>query len=395
MNRSKMVGLAVLCEPPAITVGVCGSAHALIDAICAGILFSLCQRGTLPWSEAGAAFVLYNVLAFGAQPLLGWVVDWSRQPRAAALLGGALVAGAAAVFNHWPLAAIVAAGLGNALFHLGAGSICLQLTPGRATAPGLFVAPGGLGLCLGTLLGLAGKFVAWPFVLLLTGLGGVLLWLPVPATPVAQRPTAREWKWTAVVLLLLLGCVGARSLVGFCVVLPWRSVVAMAISMALAAALGKALGGVLADRFGWGRITVAALALAAPLLAFGAKATVAPIAGLFLVNLTMAVTLAAVANLLPGRPALAFGLTCLALEMGAWPLTRPGADPAAFAQPWLVFGVTVGAAVALYAALRIAFMCLPARFYRLPDTALEMPPSADTRLTMPVGRVPCPGGAAL
>ncbi len=344
------------------TLTICGLAHAVVDAICAGILFGMCQRAALTWPETGVDFALYNLLAFGAQPLLGLVVDGSRKPRAVALLGGALVAAAAAVCDRWSLPAVVAAGVGNAFFHLGAGSICLQLTPGRATAPGLFVAPGALGLCLGTCLGQTGAFLAWPFILALAGLGVALVWLPLPAPARVQPPPAQAWKWTVVVLLLLLGCVGARSLVGFSLVLPWRSAFWLGLTMALAVALGKALGGVLADRWGWGRVAVAGLALAAPLLAFGADSPGLALAGLFLFNLPMAVTLAAVASLLPSRPALAFGLTCLALELGAWPVTQPGGGGGVFAEPWLVFGVILGAAAALQVALRSAFRRLPGFF---------------------------------
>jgi hypothetical protein len=69
---------------------------------------------------------------------------------------------------------------------------------------------------------------------------------------------------------------------------------------------------------------------------------------MFLLNLTMPVTLAAVADTLPGRPAFAFGLTCLALILGAF---------AAFTGPWLggewlVFCVTIASAFALYPTFR-------------------------------------------
>jgi hypothetical protein len=96
----------------AASLAVCGLAHAIIDALCAGILFTLCQRQALPLPEVGATFLLYNLLAFGAQPLLGVAVDRSGQPRLAALVGGVLVAGAAMTFGRWPLAALLASGCG-------------------------------------------------------------------------------------------------------------------------------------------------------------------------------------------------------------------------------------------------------------------------------------------
>jgi hypothetical protein len=102
--------------------------------------------------------------------------------------------------------------------------------------------------------------------------------------------------------------------------------------------------------------------VATPLLAFGADNAGAGLTGVFLVNLTMPVTLAAIANLLSGRPAFAFGLASLALELGALPVTNLVADAAVFSRPWIVFAALSGAAIALYLGLRLAFQYWPARF---------------------------------
>ena len=126
----------------AIQLALYGLAHAVVDAISAGVLFTIWQGAVVETAEASWLFLLYNLLAFGTQPLLGLIVDWSHRPRAAALVGGLVLAAATAGIGGWPRVAVCLVGVGNAVFHLGAGSICLNLTPGRATAPGLFVAPG-------------------------------------------------------------------------------------------------------------------------------------------------------------------------------------------------------------------------------------------------------------
>jgi len=331
---------------------VYGLAHAVVDALSAGVVITAWQEAALTsGAAAGTYFVLYNALAFGAQPLIGLLVDAARQPRTAAMIGCGLTAASAPLFAWQPWLAVVVIGLGNATFHLGAGSIALQLTPRRAAAPGIFVAPGAIGLFAGTLLGRAGTFVAWPFLLALACLGLAMVALPRPATPGARPP----WPPGVVVTLaLVLTCIAVRSLVGFAVVMPWKSPFPFAVAALVVVVLGKALGGVVADRVGWGRTAVGALALAAPLLAFGPNEAPAGSLGLFLVNLTMPVTLVATANLLPGRPAFAFGLSCLALEVGAWPVTQWSGDASAFGRPWAVFAMTAGAAVALYLSLRRA-----------------------------------------
>lgn len=338
-----------------------GATHAVVDAICAGMLISLWQRGDVGVAEAGSWFILYNILAFGIQPLLGLLVDGYHRPREAALAGCLVTAMAPFVGNHWPLCGVCLAGLGNAVFHLGAGSICLNLSPGRATAPGLFVAPGALGLYAGTELARRDMFVTWPFLLALALLcAGMVLSPPSVATPESrQRVFTRPAAW---VLTLILGCIAIRSLVGFGVDLPWKTGLPLALGLVLLVALGKSLGGVLADHFGWGRVAVGSLALATPLLAFGSTVAIPAMAGMFLINLTMPVTLAATANLLPGRPAFAFGLTCLALELGSWPVMLPLGIGDLCARPWVVFGLTFGAALALYSALKLAFRRLPDHF---------------------------------
>ena len=339
-----------------------GVAHAVVDAISAGALLTLWHLEILPLPEVGAYFILYNALAFGAQPLLGLVVDWTRKPRHAAIVGCGLTVAAAVLMAQWPMTGVIGIGIGNAVFHLGAGSIALNLTPGRAAAPGIFVAPGALGLFLGTHLGQAGSFVLWPFGLILAGLCMAMLVIPLPEMVYSRPKRSGERQWVAVMLVLVLGCVMLRSLVGFSVVTPWKSVLALAVTWTVAIALGKAVGGVLADRLGWGRIAVGTLMISAVMLAFGANVPAVAIAGMFLFNCTMPVTLAATANLFPGRPAFAFGLTCLALEIGAWRAIGPDGVPDMFGLPWVVFGMVFGSAVALYIALRIAFQRLPAWF---------------------------------
>lgn len=336
-----------------------GTAHAVVDTLCAGLLFSLWQRESVIALDAGALFLLYNLLAFASQPFLGLLVDASQRPRAAAIAGCLVTAAATLGGNAWPWLGVCLAGLGNAVFHLGAGSICLNLTPGRATAPGLFVAPGALGLFVGTALAQRGQFVAWPWVLVLG-----LLCAAIACQPVAKPPPhpGRFSIPAAGALGLILACIGIRSWVGFGVDLPWKSSFHLALALVLFVVLAKALGGVLADRLGWGRVAVGALVIATPLLAFGAASPGPAMVGMFLLNLTMPVTLAASANLLPGRPAFAFGLTCLALELGAWPTVCQLDWSPLFGQPWVVFAMTFGAAATLYLGLKAAFHRLPEKF---------------------------------
>jgi len=113
--------------------------------------------------------------------------------------------------------------------------------------------------------------------------------------------------------------IAVRAFVGSGLALPWKTEPLLLISLTAAVVLGKAAGGILADRFGRTVVGVGALCLAAPLLAMAPAWAAAGIAGALLMNMTMPVTLAATADLVPERPGFVFGLTCLALIAGGLP----------------------------------------------------------------------------
>ncbi len=151
------------------------------------------------------------------------------------------------------------------------------------------------------------------------------------------------------VVALLLAVVGVRAFVGLTLVLPWKSDLTLLALLTAGIVAGKATGGLLADRFGWRPVAVAALVASLPLLALGASSPAAGVAGVLLFNMTMPVTLAAVAAVLPrGNEGFSFGLTCLALFFGSAPSLMGW--PAASA-PWLLAALILPAAAALWFAL--------------------------------------------
>ena len=296
--------------------------HALVDATCAATLFAIVALGHTEARELVFLIVLYNVMAFATQPLWGLWVDTFKVPRHSAVLGMLLVA-ASTLFLQFPFPVAIMAGIGNALFHVGGGATVLNLSSGKATRPGIFVAPGALGLTIGIVLGNSGHFVAWPFVLLLIGSALLILKTPQPEMT-ATRPLAGNLKWFEAVILLLLISIAIRSLVGLSLIFPWKSDLGLLFTLTGAVVLGKALGGILGDRFGWTAVAVTGLAVSAPLLTFCAQVPALAILGIFLFNLSTPITLICLAQMLPGKSGFAFGLTALALVIGAWPtFTQP------------------------------------------------------------------------
>lgn len=191
---------------------VYGSAHAVVDGICAAVIFSIFRNQIVSTTKFLSLLILYNVLAFSLQAIFGFLVDYFESPRIAVLLGCILTAFSATAFLYFPVLAIISAGVGNALFHVGGGSISLNLTPQKASAPGIYVAPGALGLLWGTLLGKSGQFVAWPFVLVLTVLCLLMLVIKKPEMNyVKEKISENQANYFKLILFLVFLSIVVRS----------------------------------------------------------------------------------------------------------------------------------------------------------------------------------------
>lgn len=323
-----------------------GLAHALVDATTAGLVLS--TRGVSD-TALFAVILLYNTLAFAPQFAFGALVDRFRDPRPAAAGGCALAALAVPAATLDPFFGAAIAGVGNALFHVGGGSVVLRIAPGKAAGPGIFVAPGGLGLFAGIMMGKTGAYPGTIMVLLM-GLccaAALLVQGPPAKEAPARRETDPDLFEAALILILLV--VTVRALAAMTAVFPWKSGAVMGGALALSMTLGKGLGGVISDRYGWRRVAVTSLVLSAPLMTFLGDSAALGLIGAFLFQVTMAVTLTSVAVMFPARPAFAFGLPCLALWVGALPAFTP--YKAALGNDALLCAVILVSALLLYGGL--------------------------------------------
>jgi FSR family fosmidomycin resistance protein-like MFS transporter len=353
-----------------------GFSHGATDAVCAAVVLSGVNLGQLAAWDAYYWVLTYNVLAFGLQPFFGRLTDALRNPRGSALAGCILVGASAPVVGVSVILAVILAGLGNALFHVGGGTVSLSISPGRASAPGLFVAPGALGLLVGGLTAYAGWFTPWPFVAVMGVCAIGIASARIPDVDYQRRQGQARDAVVVTIIVLLLFAVGIRAFIGLSAVFPWKTGTALPVALVLAIVAGKALGGVIADRFGWRFIAVGAVVISAPLLAFGSHIAWTAILAAGIFNFTMAVTLTAVATVLPGRPGLAFGLPCLALLGGA---AAAQTDVKTYSQEPLYFlAVTLLAAGAIWAALTLLYGVRPLLSRKGPKHAPESGDASST-----------------
>jgi FSR family fosmidomycin resistance protein-like MFS transporter len=325
-----------------------GLAHGVADGA-AGLLLGRLP-GAYAAGEVALLVLLYNVLAFGGQPLVGLLTDQLRRPRLVALLGIGLQAAGLVGFARWPAAAVAVTGLGSACFHAAGGALALCATQGKAAGAGVFAAPGVIGLALGGYLALTRAAPVWPFLALLGLLALAVAALGEPALPYVSA--ARDepiFERHDLIMIALLGGIALRSLVWTTLQYVFAARVDVLVLLALAATLGKVLGGVLADRLGWRRYTLLALGGAAALLTVGQNNLLLTLGGVALLQSATPAALAATLRLLPRQPATAAGLGLgLAIAAGGLPLML-GAGGMLSSPPLLALASAAAGAACLLA----------------------------------------------
>jgi MFS transporter, FSR family, fosmidomycin resistance protein len=340
----------ITAQHPAVTASLYGAAHLLVDLASVSTLYAAARSGLFSPVWAALLILSYDYIAFASQMFIGYALDRLRRAGMAAVAGCAVTAAGIWLTAAWPVAAVIAVALGNALFHVGGGAICLRLDRRRAIWPGIFVAPGAIGLFLGKQFGGTALFMPWALTLTLAAACLPSLLLREKRPRGAETPPFPRIKGFGLVAAALLLTVGIRSLVGYSVAYPWVKGWQQAIWLTIAVFAGKALGGALGDRVGWRKATIAGLLASAPLLAFSSGIPVLAVAGLLCFNLTMAITLAGISYMLPGHEGFAFGLTTTAIVVGLTPTVLP-AWGAFLGSPYTLAGFILLSAGALWLAL--------------------------------------------
>lgn len=300
--------------------------HFTVDFACFTVLFA-----SLAKSSKGTAlavfFLVYDLIAFGLQAPLGAFLDVKAVNRAGFAALGSFVT-AAGLLTAWPgrslpvvgVFGMVLAALGNAAFHVGAGSTVLTECRGRLTPSGVFNSAGALGVGLGTFLGADRPDLAFPLALGVLLIGAVWTLAQRKAGP--DKRHCRELAFLprpgffgAAVGILCLAIALHSLASGLTPEVPGLTG-ALTLILPLMICVGKLTGGILSDRLGPRRTLTASLTLSAALLALSTAFPALAVPAVLLMNMSVPVTQCTVAGALPDSPGFAFGLTKLALVTG-------------------------------------------------------------------------------
>ena len=300
-------------------IGLLSLCHMGIDFLCA---FSLYRSFTGRFEP----FLLYNFCAFALQMPLGILIDlWSDRTKKTVLPGivftfiGVILTILGSFLSH------IILGVGNAFFHVGGGVLTIHddddcSFEGRGL--GTFVAPGALGLILGTLYHQTAFFETIRIVVsacLCLILLILFKQMEERLLKTGYRPFDLKNGKLRFILLSCFAVVILRSLTGMAISFLWKNTNLITILSVIALALGKTAGGFLSARFGMKRTVIVTLVLSAIAYLFGQYMGLGLLA-LFLFNMTMPLTLYLLVQNMSDMPGLAFGILTFGLFLGYLPV---------------------------------------------------------------------------
>lgn len=287
-------------------------AHLLVDALCAATIFGpIAKQGSLM-----LPIIIYNTLAFSTQCLVGLAADRLRRHRVSASISMLLViVGFALPFPA--MLRVVLVGMGNSVFHVAGGAMTLEHSNGKAGPLGVFVAPGCIGLTLGTAL----PGLGWVFAVMLALCAAAILLAEREKEPAARMNTIdNAGNFGLSTVILLTAAVAVRAVGGSAVSFPWKEGVWLTLLMTAFVFAGKTAGGIICDRLGALKTALWSIIPAAVLIAFFSWSMPLSLLGQLALNLTMPVTLWLMYRAMPESPGFSFGLAASAL----WPGTIAG-----------------------------------------------------------------------
>ena len=324
--------------------------HCIVDMSCAILIAGILTPTLTGTNSLVIAIFLYNLFAFAFQLPIGILADEINKNAIISAIGCIFIIIAYCI-SSFGIFACVVAGIGNAFFHIGGGIDVLNISDKKATLPGIYVATGAMGLYIGsksTYLGI-NKFYIIAIILAISAVSLFFLYKQVKEkykinNEVPEFKDVSKEKQIIMYCLLLTICI--RGYLGLILNFEWKSNFIIGLIVVSAVVLGKILGGVIGDKFGWKRTSTLSLIFSAILFIFAFDNMICGIVAILLFNMTMPITLTALSNMFYKNKGMAFGMTTIALFIGAIPVLL-GYNNFLFDKVSL-FIITVISAVVLY-----------------------------------------------
>lgn len=325
-------------------VGIATLMHFLVDGLCLCCTYLLTSPFNLP--HLAAIFITYNLLAFLSQPLTGWMADLIRHKHwmllgavmllAVSVLVTPLVMSSGGESTMFAVAALL--GIGNSLFHVWGGKQVVLQVGNDIRALGVFVSTGAFGLAVAIV------FCSWTllytFLLALIVLATAYVMTdkseshehiqskklptnsanhsplnPQPSPNSAQHSTLNPQR--IIFVLAIAAFVMFRSYLGKEFSLGAANTDAMILLVGFVTMLGKMAGGWISRWMGVVKaLTMILIVVLVCMLTQRFSPVLPALAGLFMINCTMPITLYLANSVLPEREGLAFGILAAALMPG-------------------------------------------------------------------------------
>ncbi len=295
-----------------IKVIVLSLLHLVVDFLCAYIVVTKLYN-RVDNNQVYTVFIIYNLLAFVTQPLVGLLIDKAKNEKV--FLNGSLVLliiGCLVFRSFW--ISVILLGLGNSFFHVAGGKITYNTANNKLKNLGIFVSLGAIGLTAGMYFSYSSVLITIVVMLaILTIIFNLLKEEVVEITPVPMKQSSPR---NIFLIIALMFIVLLRGIIGKGINFGWPSTNVDWLFIAIAISLGKILGGILADSIGIKLTAIITMAISVICLGFLPNYMIATLIGLVAFNATMPITLYLLNSRLINHEGLSFGLLAATLFPG-------------------------------------------------------------------------------
>lgn len=315
--------------------------HFSVDLTCIYYLMSTVSVSVADHDLWLVLAVLYNFMAFAMPAVLGYLTDIIDKCEVPAALGCLLILVGILVPRALRIS-VVLIGLGNGLFHIGAGRKVLIESESRYAPCGIFISAGAIGVYLGNFWGSC-HYVLHGLFAVIMAVGAVIMFLIKDldsdcgemyerrrtTSKFEEKSSGRKTgsqcdeksvnRYIIIWFVLLFSVVAIRSYYGYQTAYTWKTGFAMGLLFTLFVAAGKFIGGIAADRTGVKATSMFSLIAAGILAVFSFEAPACGMISIMFFNMTMPLTLSLMHRTFENKPGFAFGILMLALFLGTLP----------------------------------------------------------------------------